>query len=117
MNMKEINIYLSKLISNPKYSIKMYENPNKFMKINQISQENKDILVNFFRKNGDKFFKSSILQKTKRMEGLIMALPYLYKYLTKELFEYEFEKYLLSLDFDNEVKKNPIIESIFFVNI
>ncbi|OKP04807.1 hypothetical protein [Xenorhabdus eapokensis] len=114
MNMKEINIYLSKLISNPKYSIKMYENPNKFMKINYISQENKDILVDFFRKNGDKFVKSSILQKNKRMEGLIMALPYLYKYLAKEQFEYEFEKYLLNLDFDNEVKKNPIIESIFF---
>ncbi|MCG3460397.1 hypothetical protein L7G72_00690 [Xenorhabdus bovienii] len=114
MNIKEINIYLSKLISNPKYSIKMYENPNKFMEIYHISQSSRGILIDFFRRNGSKFVNSSILQKTKRMDGLIMSLPNLYNYLNKDNFELEFEKYLINIDFNNEVKKNPIIESTFF---
>lgn len=92
----------------------MYENPNKFMEIYHISQSSRGILIDFFRQNGSKFVNSSILQKTKRMDGLIMSLPNLYNYLNKDNFELEFEKYLINIDFNNEVKKNPIIESTFF---
>ncbi|WP_445496944.1 hypothetical protein [Photorhabdus sp. SF281] len=116
MNKREINIYLSKLISNPKYSIKMYENPNKFMDKYRVAQENREVLINFFRKNGGRFVNSSILQKIKRMDGLKGALPNIYKYLGEEKFEFEFEKYLNSLNFNNEVKKNPVIESEVFCN-
>ncbi len=50
MNQREINIYLSKLISNPKYSIKMYENLNKFMDKYYIATESREVLINFFKK-------------------------------------------------------------------
>ncbi|MDX7997736.1 hypothetical protein FE394_00615 [Xenorhabdus sp. Reich] len=111
---KEINIYLSKLISNPKYSIKMHENPHKFMIEHDISKENKELIINFFKINGDKFVKSSILQKIRRMDGLISALPILYSYLGKEKFECKFEEYFINLSFNDNVKKNPIFESVFF---
>ncbi|MCW7762301.1 hypothetical protein [Photorhabdus luminescens] len=114
MNQREINIYLSKLISNPKYSIKMYENPNKFMDKYYIATESREVLIDFFKKNGGRFVNSSILQKIKRMDGLKAALTNVYRYLGEEKFELEFEKYLNSLPFNNDVKRNPVIESEFF---
>ncbi|MCT8347365.1 hypothetical protein LGZ99_09110 [Photorhabdus temperata] len=78
MNKREINIYLSKLISNPKYSIKMYENPNKFMDKYHMTLESREVLIDFFKKNGGRFVNSSILQKIKKMDGLKGALPNVY---------------------------------------
>lgn len=93
----------------------MYENPNKFMDKYHMTLESREVLIDFFKKNGGRFVNSSILQKIKKMDGLKGALPNVYKYLGEEKFEFEFEKYLNSLTFNSEVKKILLLNLKSFV--
>ncbi|MDP1574324.1 MAG: hypothetical protein Q8L78_05285 [Coxiellaceae bacterium] len=109
-----IQTIMAMLITNKRYVLKALENPKKFINQYQVSEKTSDEFITFINNYGSKFISSALLLNKKRFDSVISALTVINKLFSISQLEMIWERYLTTIEIDEEVPKNPLLESIRF---
>lgn len=109
-----IQTIMAMLITNKRYALKAFENPKKFINRYQVSEKISNEFVLFINNFGAKFISSSLLLNKKRFDGVLSTLTVINKLFSISQLEMIWERYLTTIEIEEEVPKNPLLESIRF---
>lgn len=109
-----IQLILSKLITNPRCLIRALGNPNEYFTELLISGETLKQLVDFINTNSHQFLSSSLFLARKRFLTLLETLNIYRNIKTSDEIDIFWNKYLSSFKLDDHAPKNPMYESIDF---
>ncbi|ASQ47055.1 hypothetical protein [Legionella clemsonensis] len=112
----QIQQALAKLITNPKYCENYFNFRNEIIASLNLSADVADMLDSFYNENKQKFQASARILKKNRWDDIKASLPITADYIHGDVLEKLWENYLNALNLDSNVPKNPLSESIHFLN-
>jgi hypothetical protein len=105
---------LAKLVTNPRLVREAIGNTDEFITWLRIEKDQRQDVVEFFKKHGKRFLASSQLLIKKRLDDIVEAMQVGKKVFSYESLQRYFENYLEKTGLDEYVPKNPLAESILF---
>lgn len=112
--MMEIQLFLSKLVSNANYALKAFENPRRFIKSQMLSDTISVQFIQFMEEYGSQFVASSLILRRKRYLDVITALDLLSHLYSEIQLEKFWNRYMSNFELNDAVPKNPLMESVVF---
>ena len=109
-----IQLLLSKLVTNPSFLIKSLENPAKFVKSINLTDSTAQQFIEFAEKYGQKFMISALVLRKKRLIDIKASLNLLNIFYNERQFDKFWDRYLSEIELDDVVPKNPLLESVKF---
>lgn len=109
-----IQLFLSRLINNPRCLIRALGSPDKYCDEIKVSTSCKEAFKDFSSQHGLPFLASALMQSRKRKLAIIDTLPCYQKLKTADELDQLWHRYLFSFALDDHTPKNPVYESIAF---
>lgn len=113
-NTETLSSVLAKLVTNPSYVEKNIHNVSTLLADFDISSHDNALLKDFFREYGKQFLASTRLLKKRRWDNIKQSLQLLTLVLSSEKLNTLWEAYTQNIGLQDEVPKNPLIESTRF---
>ncbi|KTD02732.1 hypothetical protein [Fluoribacter gormanii] len=116
MNNQLIQQTLAKLITNPRYCENYDSLKNEIISTLNLSADVANMLDSFYNVNKQKFQASARILKKSRWDDIKASLPVTTGYLNDDVLQSLWESYLSHLQINSIVSKNPLSESILFLD-
>lgn len=116
MNNQIMQQALAKLITNPNFCENYYTHRDEIIKTLSLKIEAAHQLDSFYKLNENKFKASARILKKNRWDDIKASLPVTTNFINNELLHSIWENYLSKLGLNDNIPKNPLSESIIFLN-